>query len=206
MNKLLATLSILFLIPPFGQPSFANDKTNKNNSFLELEYPENLKIIHRADWGWKPIESSFKTHNIDYITVHHGGVEFSADKNTIEHVKNLQSWGRRDKSWVDIPYHFMIDLQGNIFEARPVNIPGDTNTEYDPTSHILVEVMGNYEIQKLSTKQFVSMTNLIKYLSNRFEVPSEKIKTHRDYANQTVCRGKNIYKYFSNGSIHKMLN
>jgi len=99
----------------------------------------------------------------------------------------------------------MIDLKGNIYEARPSNIPGDTNTEYDPTSHLLVEVMGNYEIQTFSDVQLTSMIDLIKFLSIRFNVATDNIKTHRDYSTQTVCPGKNIYQYFENGAIKQML-
>ena len=44
--------------------------------FEELTYPDDLNIVKRADWGWVPIDSTFKTHTIRYITVHHAGVEF----------------------------------------------------------------------------------------------------------------------------------
>jgi len=201
MRRYRPPLFFLLLITLFGSSiAFAN-----NNEILELEYPENLKLIKRDVWGWKPINSSFKTHIIKYITVHHGGIKFQPDQDPTNHVKNLQSWSRSDKKWIDIPYHFMIDLKGNIFEARPINIPGDTNTEYDPTSHLLVEVMGNYEVQILSDVQLTSMIDLIKYLSKRFNVTIENIKTHRDYSTQTICPGKNIYQYFENGTIKQML-
>jgi N-acetyl-anhydromuramyl-L-alanine amidase AmpD len=133
-------------------------------------------------------------------------VEFTEDEDPVQNVKNLQSWSRSEKNWVDIPYHYMIDLDGNIFETRPINIPGDTNTEYDPTGHALVEVMGNYEIQELNEKQLNSMIDLIKYLSERFEVSNENIRTHKDYSKMTVCPGKNIYKYFENGYILRQLS
>ena len=176
-----------------------------SDMFTELDYPEDLKIVKRNDWGWMPIDNVYNTHEIEYITIHHGGVEFLPKQNAAEHVRNLQKWSRSEKKWVDIPYHFMIDLEGNIFEARPLNIPGDTNTEYDPTNHALVEVMGNYEIQDLNEIQLKSMVDLIKFLSHKFDVPIDKIKTHKDYSSSTVCPGKNIYKYFENGNIKKMI-
>ena len=201
MRRYRQSLFTLLFITLFGYSTVFAD----NNEILELEYPENLKLIKRNVWGWQPISSPFKTHIIKYITVHHGGTKFHPDQDPINHIKNLQSWSRSEKKWIDIPYHFMIDLKGNIFEARPINIPGDTNTEYDPTSHLLVEVMGNYEIQSLSDVQMTSMIDLIKYLSKRFNVTIENIKTHRDYSMQTVCPGKNIYQYFENGTIKQML-
>lgn len=174
-------------------------------AFLELSYPKDMQLIQRAEWGWKATDLSYKTHQIQYITVHHGGVDFPDSKDSTQHVKNLQSWSRSEKKWFDIPYHFMIDREGNVFETRPINIPGDTNTEYDPTSHALVEVMGNYQIQEMTDIQYTAMIKLLKFLSVRFEVPANRIKTHKDYSTQTECPGKNIYTYFTDGTIEKAI-
>ena len=179
----------------------ASDRVN----VMELEYPTKLKVIKRAEWGSVHIDTTFETHEIKYITIHHGGVEFYDQEHAAEHVKNLQNWSREEKNWIDIPYHFMIDLEGNIYEARPINIPGDTNTEYDPTNHALIEVIGNYEVQELSEIQLKSMIDLTKYLMSKFEVSVEKVKTHKDYSALTVCPGKNVYKYFEDGSIYEAL-
>jgi len=199
--KLIKTLSVIFLIFFAGCSFFKMDRPG----LMELTYPESLPIIQRADWGWSPIDTSFTIHQIKYITVHHGGVEFAKDKDPYKHVKNLQSWSRKEKKWLDIPYHYMISPDGKIFEARPLNIPGDTNTEYDPTNHALVEIMGNFEIQQLTDEQYASMTGLIKFLSVRFDIPMDRIKTHKDYSDMTVCPGENIYKLFIDGSIKKAL-
>ncbi len=167
----------------------------------ELNYSKDLKIIKRSQWGWNPLIKKTDEVKITKITIHHGGVEFTKDKDPKEAIRNLQKWSREEKDWIDIPYHFMIDLEGNIYEARPINYPGDTNTEYDPTGHALVEVMGNYEIQTFSNEQLNSLIELITFLSREFNVPISEIKTHRDYSKMTVCPGKNIYKYFQDSTI-----
>ncbi len=196
--KIFTIVLIMFL-------SACNTSRMGHSKALELQYPENLNIMKRADWGWQPIDTSFKTHNIEFITVHHGGVEFPVDKDPLEHVKNLQAWSRSEKNWVDIPYHFMISPDGTIFESRPIHIPGDTNTEYNPERHALVEVMGNFEIQEVSKEQYKSMIDIVKFLMIRFNVPVPKVKTHKDYSKMTVCPGRNLYKFFSDGSVAKEL-
>jgi hypothetical protein len=115
----------------------------------------------------------------------------------------LQKWSRAEKDWIDIPYHYMIDLKGNIYEARPINYPGDTNTEYDPSGHALIEIMGNYEIQEFTELQQESLVNIIAFLANKFDVPISQIKTHKDYSSTTLCPGKDVYKYFQDGTIIK---
>ena len=176
----------------------------QENSFpvIELNYPDSLNVIKRSDWGWVSLSDTIKQqHTIKYLTVHHAGEEFYDQENVLRKIRNLQSWSRNEKKWIDIPYHFIIDLEGNIYEARPVNYPGDTNTEYNPLGHLLVEVMGNYEVQEPNKEQINSLINIVSFLALNFKVPVEDIKTHKDYSSMTVCPGKNIYKYFEDGSI-----
>ncbi len=170
----------------------------------ELEYPEDLNIVRRNDWGWAAFDRIVPQHHINKITIHHGGEYFAEDKDMIQYLRNLQSWSRREKKWADNPYHFMIDLKGNIYEARPVNIPGDTNTDYDVTGHVLICVVGNYEEQQISDEQIKSLVSLTAFLKRRFNVSYSNIKTHKDYA-ETLCPGKDLYKYFVDGSFLKMV-
>jgi hypothetical protein len=182
---------------------FISCSSPQQNEFVihELEYPEELNVIRREAWGSVPLTKVLPEHKIKKITIHHSGVEFTDQENVLTKIRNLQSWSRSEKEWIDIPYHFMIDLEGNIYEGRPINYPGATNTEYDPTSHALIEVMGNYEIQEINDKQLEAAINLSAYLAQEFNVPVEEIKGHKDYSKQTVCPGKNLYKYLSDGTI-----
>lgn len=166
----------------------------------ELDYPEELGVTRRAQWGWTPLERGLEEHTIERITIHHGGVDFPDDKDPVQHLLALQSWSRSDKDWIDIPYHFMIDRQGRIYEARPINFPGDTNTTYDPSGHALVEVMGNYEHQVLGSAQLDSLVAMTAFLAREYGIPVEKIRGHRDYAD-TTCPGEDIYRYLLEGTI-----
>lgn len=161
-----------------------------------------LDIMTRAEWGWVPLTDSIPTHEIKYITIHHGGEDFPEDKDVIKYLIGLQSWSRSDKDWIDNPYHYMIDLKGNIYEARPIEYPGDTNTDYDVRGHTLICVMGNYEHQILSETQFEQLARLTAMLADTYDVPNELIKSHKDYT-ETLCPGKDIYRYLEDGSLVK---
>lgn len=178
----------------------------KNINISELDYPTALKIETRNSWGWQPLEKILPQHSINKITIHHGGEDFAEDKDMIQYLQNLQSWSRsEEKNWIDIPYHYMIDLKGNIFEARPINYPGDTNTDYDVTGHALICVIGNYEIQKLSDASLKSLVKLTAFLKQKYYVDNKNIKTHKDYT-ETLCPGKDLYKHFEDGSFLKMVD
>jgi uncharacterized protein YbbC (DUF1343 family) len=198
----MKTLFILFLL------IFTYNCTQISETIKvsELNYPEQLNIITRVHWGWKPLTQSIDEHKIDKITIHHGGEFFPEDKDMIQHLKNLQNWSRREKKWIDIPYHFMIDLKGNIYETRPINYPGDTNTEYDVRGHALICVVGNYEEQKINQDQLNSLVNIVSFLKDKYNVSDEKIKGHKDYYSQSVCPGKDLYRYIEDGTIIRMIH
>lgn len=167
--------------------------------FVE-QYPGNLNIVTRKDWGWELLQAELEPHSISRITLHHGGEDFPAERDVIQYMRNLQSWSRSEKGWIDIPYHYMIDLTGKIYEARPLIYPGDTNTDYDPRGHALICVMGNYENQILSETQLDAVIRLSAYLAQRFDVDPSLIKGHKDYT-ETLCPGKDFYRYIADGTI-----
>ena len=109
----------------------------ENINIIELNFPAELAVTRRVQWGWEPITQSHAEHTVTRITIHHGGVDFPDDKNVVNYLRALQSWGRSEKDWIDIPYHFMIDRQGRIYEARPINFPGEDIYRYllDGTIH-----------------------------------------------------------------------
>ncbi|MBI5661643.1 MAG: DUF1343 domain-containing protein [Ignavibacterium album] len=202
MTKLLQITFALLIFFIFSQCA----STSEMIVISDLHYPTDLKVIPRAEWGWQPLTKSLPQHKIDKITIHHGGEFFTEDKNMIQYLRNLQSWSRREKKWIDIPYHFMIDLKGNIYETRPINYPGDTNTDYDVTGHALICVVGNYEEQKINQSQLNALVNLVSFLKDKYNVDEKNIRGHKDYSTQTVCPGKDLYKYIEDGTIVRMIH
>ncbi len=166
----------------------------------ELEYPANLQVIKRADWGWKTLTDTIKQHRIERITLHHGGVEFTEGKDVQDYIRTMQDWSRSKKKWIDIPYHWMIDLDGKIYETRPINYPGDTNTDYDVRGHALINVIGNYEVQKLKPVQLNAVIQLSAFLAQKYQIDPVDIRGHKDYT-ETLCPGKDFYRYLQDSTI-----
>ncbi|MDP1676217.1 MAG: peptidoglycan recognition family protein [Bacteroidota bacterium] len=158
------------------------------------------QIISVQQWGGTPANDSLaKKHSITHITLHHQGEPFPKGKDPIQYLRNLQSWSRREKKWIDIPYHYIIDLDGKIYEGRNINYAGDTNTEYDPAGHALIEVVGNFEEVEPNQEQLDATVSLMTLLAAKYNVPIDSIRGHKDYSSKTVCPGKNLYPYLENG-------
>jgi hypothetical protein len=151
---------------------------------------------------WKANDPKpFKSHMPVRITIHHEGEIFNKGENAPEHIKGVQVWGMGpDRNWSDIPYHFLIDPDGNIYEGRNVFTTGETATEYNPDGHLLITCMGNFEEQILSNEQLNSLIKLTAYCCKKYQISPETIASHKDYA-ETLCPGKDLYKYIENGYI-----
>lgn len=160
--------------------------------------PTQPPIITREQWGSMEITEGYRPHTPVRITLHHDGAEFYGGAPA--RLRGLQSWARRVRGWVDIPYHFLIDLEGNVYEGRPLEFVGDTATEYDPTGHALITVMGNYNVQEINEAQLKAIVDLASWLSYEYSIPPDLIRGHRDYA-ATSCPGVNLYRYLANGYI-----
>jgi|SRR5687767_8380594 len=163
--------------------------------------PSEVSIVPRSGWSASD-PRPYKTHILKRITIHHEGTRLDPGEDAAKKIRNIQRWGMGvDRNWVDIPYHFLIAPDGIIYEGRDVNTPGETATEYDPTGHLLITCMGNFEEQEVPERQLQSLIRLIAYCCKKYTLDHETLGTHRNYSVKTSCPGKNLYKYFENGMI-----
>jgi hypothetical protein len=157
-------------------------------------------IVPVSAWGGTPADPALvRKQAITHITLHHQGEPFKPGTDPQQYLRNLQKWSRGTKHWADIPYHYIIDLDGRIYQGRDINYAGDTNTEYDPMGHALIEVVGNFEEVEPNQKQLDAVVDLMAMLAAKYHVPLDHIASHRDFSNQTVCPGANLYRYVQAG-------
>lgn len=145
-------------------------------------------------------------HRITHVTLHHTGSPepLRADEDPRQKLQGLQSWGARERNWWDVPYHFLIDLEGRIYEGRDWRYMGETNTTYDPAGHFLISVIGNYERQEATPQQLEAIADLMAWALSKFNLPLERIGGHFNYAD-TTCPGEHLRKYLEDGTLQRMV-
>ena len=135
------------------------------------------------------------------ITIHHTGTPQNATRSIEAKMRALQAFSQRDDSldtgkkkpaWADVPYHYYIAVDGAVAEGRDAHYSGDTNTEYDPSGHLLVVVEGNFQRDTLTSAQRRALDVIIPELANRYHIGDSLLAGHRDFAD-TECPGKNLY-------------
>jgi hypothetical protein len=188
--------SLVYLLPVFMLPACKSSQGSKPTM------PE-VNIIPRTEW--KAAEPRpYAKHDPVRITIHHEGTRLLPTDDAVRKIKGIQTWGMGpDRKWADVPYHFLIAPDGNIYEGRDVHTVGETNTEYNPAGHLLICCLGNYEEQEVPAEQLRSLIKMIAWCSKTYQIPYKTLATHRDYSKQTTCPGKNLYQYFSNGYLIK---
>jgi len=160
------------------------------------------QIIPRAGWEAKKAVGEGKKHKIKFITIHHTATKQRPDLPIETKLRNLQAFSQRDDklasgkakpAWFDVPYHYYIAVDGKIAEGREIKFAGDTNTEYDPTSHALIVLEGSFGTDEPLPPQVDSLKAMVKWLAAKYKVSKENIKGHKDYA-ETACPGSNLEK------------
>lgn len=163
-----------------------------------------VAVMSVAQWGGTPADpAAARRHAIGHITLHHQGETYPPGQDPIAYLRNLQTWSRNTKHWLDIPYHYIIDLDGKVYAGRDIGHAGDTNTEYDPAGHALIEVVGNFEEVEPNAKQLAAVADVMAALARKYHLPLDAIASHRDYSAQTVCPGEHLYAYLQDGYFRK---
>ncbi len=141
-------------------------------------------------------------HDIRMITLHHSGSAepLRPEDDVAKKIRDLQLWSESDRNWWDVPYHFLIGLDGIIYEGRDHRYRGETNTRYDVDGHLLISVLGNYDIQESTKEQIEAITNLMAWAVGKFDIPLDRIYGHSDLA-ATSCPGTHLRKYLDDGTI-----
>lgn len=143
---------------------------------------------------------------ITSITLHHEGSPepLRPGDDPVAKLRALQSWGESDRNWWDVPYHYLIDVDGRIYEGRDWHYMGETNTTYDPSGHLLISILGNYNLQEPTQAQLNAIADLMAWAVEKFDVPLDSIRGHYQYA-ETGCPGKNLRKYLEDGTFRRMV-
>lgn len=163
-------------------------------------------MVSISEWGGtRSGAEAGHRQRIERITLHHGGTAVDPARGTAEYLRNLQQWSRQEKGWNDLPYHFLIDQSGRVFEGRDLDLAGDTNTGYNPTGHALVAVLGNFEEEEPTPAQLQAVVNVMAWLVVNYDVPLERIAGHSNFSSITVCPGKHLNRLLKDGSLQRAI-
>jgi len=128
-----------------------------------------------------------------WITVHHDGMDafYGTDlvevKMRLERIRNGAL--SREGGWGDIPYHFVIDREGRVWEGRQLRFQG-AHVRSCNEHNVGVMCLGNFQEQKPSEAQIAGLQRTLTALRGYYRIPATKVRTHREWPTaHTECPG-----------------
>ena len=175
-------------------------------NLIPIEVPPlaiQLDIVSRQDWGAQTADlSKMQGQTITQLTIHHAG-----DQTGTTGPARYRSWQAYhiSRGWGDLAYHYIVGVDGTIYEGRDPRYAGATGTNYDPSGHLLVVVEGNFNNDQPTPAQLDTLTRILAWASIEYAVSPSTIAGHRDHAS-TSCPGNNLYPYIASGEIESWVN
>jgi hypothetical protein len=155
--------------------------------------------VPRARWadGTPNLTDINPMNGIRRITVHHDGMPglfFSNDFNeTASRIELIRHRHRNNNGWADIGYHFVIDRNGRVWEARSLKYQG-AHVKDQNENNLGILVLGNFQIQKPKAAQIAALKNTIRHFRKKYKVPATNVYTHGELG-QTTCPGAHLQQY-----------
>lgn len=168
-------------------------------------------ILTREYWNAKrPREKMNYLSKFNYLVIHH--TTFNGDNKIGEYAKetvlDIQQYHMSKKcddngnlikeKWADIGYHYLISMDGQIFQGRDVKFQGSHAYGLNDIS-LGVALLGNYSHKEITPSQMKSLVYLLSWLSQKNSIKTTNIIGHRDViklnpnGTLTECPGIALY-------------
>ncbi|MDP8922012.1 MAG: peptidoglycan recognition protein family protein [Chloroflexota bacterium] len=160
----------------------------------------------RAAWTAAPPARPYVPQVPTGISFHHTGAPWTGTPGPEQYLRNIQAFHTGpERAWEDIAYHFLIDLDGNVWEGRPATVRGNRSAYYDPTGLVLISYLGEYGSQELTEPQIAAGVETAAWIVRHYGISFDAPLTgHRDHA-PTSCPGSNVYKLLQDGTFPRRL-
>jgi hypothetical protein len=186
-----------------GRPNGGSPDTGSaDTSRADAERPLVVPLVPREVWGGAPARDGGTPHAIERLTVHHSADDLRTTAEAHGQLRAIQA-EHQGSGWVDLAYHYLIDLEGNVYAGRDPGLAGDTYTTYDPTGHLLVCLLGNFEHQDLRGAQLAALAATLAAGAHTHGVATSTLAGHGDYEPATACPGRSVDAMLRDGTLRE---
>jgi peptidoglycan hydrolase-like amidase len=209
-NKILKLFFIALLLTPSGAIAATYSDSDVPLILPRSSWENNSALVNLLDWlPENKSEESLSDENpnsndtipdyapVDRIVIHDTGCSSKTswcNKDNVDSKEIISAIYRnhaKQRGWGDIGYHYIIDRQGNIYEARfggngvrGAHVYDSKNCTNFNVGTIGISILGNYENTQVPKSAFDSLSKLVGWLSAANGInPSETNKTTLQWAN-----------------------
>lgn len=167
---------------------------------LRAEYAS-AGVIPRSTWGARATRCTDTDPNKHRMAIHHTVTPATSDPAT--RLRGIQAYHMDTQGWCDIGYHFLISLDGRVWEGRAVELLGAHVASHN-TGNIGISFIGCFHSSGCSDwtpftppdAMIEAAADMVRLSSTLYDIPIDatNVKGHRDHAGATTsCPGDNLH-------------
>ena len=154
------------------------------------------RIVRREAWGAESLKDNHDPMaRVRRITLHHTAEV--AGMGTLRDAplgKGIQDFHRNKRGWADIGYHWVIGLDGNVYEGRALDVQGAHAGGGNNVENLGISVIGDFTKALPGSKQLRTTERFLAAKLAYYGVPIEELHGHRDFK-ATECPGSTLYAW-----------
>lgn len=159
-----------------------------------------VKVRKRESWqAADPIDEGIP-QRIRFITVHHSSYMLRDNAGAVAQMQKIQR-EHQTNLWPDIAYHYLVDLEGTIYQGRDPATRGDSFTPVELQDHLLVCLLGHFDRQPFGDAQRAGLERILAGAVHEYDVPTDVIAGHDDRTSTTTCPGQPVTDVIRDGSL-----
>ncbi len=160
-----------------------------------------LGVVPREDWGARRTRCTSRDAAKRRMAIHY---TVTPSSNPERQVRAIQAYHQR-RGWCDVGYHFLVGIDGTIYEGRPLHLLG-AHVGGNNTGNIGISFIGCFHPTSRCSSwgpvrppevMLRSAARLISRLSDIYgiSIDGSRIKGHRDHRGaSTNCPGDHLYE------------
>ncbi len=158
-----------------------------------MQTGESVSILPRSVWTRQGVarpRECYDMNGVSRITVHHSAMDSSglrSQSDVVGQIESIRATHVRN-GWADIGYHYVIDPQGRVYEARPAWKQG-AHVKDQNEHNLGVMLMGNFEHQQPTSDSINSLRRMVAMQMRKYRVPLNRVYTHREIG-KSACPGR----------------
>ena len=206
---------------PSTEPLFVSgaslDLSAPTTPFVDPIDDAAIDVVARAAWDADPVpldklrKRAAPVSKASFIVVHHS--DFADPPGPAA----ILAYHRTDAGFSDIGYHFVVAVDGTVYEGRPLDRVGahagvsreqGRDHRKDPDDDAIGIVLdGHFDVERPSPRQLASAVRLIRDLRRRLRLPALHVIGHREVkakiveaagltfaGHETVCPGEALFQ------------
>ncbi len=139
-------------------------------------------VVTRAQWGARSTGTCGSSHSPRYLTVHHTATPNNDSLTPAARMRQMQAYHIDVNGWCDLGYHFVVGIDGRVYEGRPHAQTGAHVGNYN-TNNLGVSVVGTFIDFQPRQSQLDGLTDIARWLVDRYGIAKNRsaILGHKEW-------------------------